>query len=87
MAGKIDFIVCEAGGFWYIESLDVPEEVAAQSNDVLSEWAKKMLIHDEPDVVFVGVYWRDDHNILTSGITQEAAMLKIRSTLKMAHAS
>jgi hypothetical protein len=87
MVGKIDFIVCEEGGAWYISSLNVPDEIACQSNDVLSSWAKCELIADEPGIVFVGVYWRDDHNIISSGITEEAAMRRVRVNLKMVHAS
>jgi hypothetical protein len=71
MDGKIDFIVCEAGGAWYIESLSVPEEIAVQPNPVLVEWAKRERFADEPDVVFIGVYWRDE--ILDeTGMTNEA---------------
>ena len=87
MSGKIDFIVCESGGAWYLASMVVPDEVAVQSNDVLSEWAKRRLIQDEPDIVFVGVYWRDDFSVLTSGITQEAAMRRINDSFRIAQAS
>lgn len=58
--GKIDFIVCEAGGAWYIESLLVPEEIALQPNPILVQWAREYRFFDEPDVVFIGVYWRDE---------------------------
>ncbi len=60
MEGKIDFIVCEEGGAWYLESLSVPQEIAVQPNPVLVEWAKRERFSDEPDVVFIGVYWRDE---------------------------
>lgn len=73
MDGKIDFIVCEAGGAWYIESLQIPEEIALQPNPVLVEWAREHRFHDEPDVVFVGVYWRDEV-LDETGLTTKAAI-------------
>jgi hypothetical protein len=60
MQGKVDFIVCEEGGGWYIESLDIPAEIAVQPDKVLVEYAKTERFSDEPDVVYVGVYWRDE---------------------------
>jgi hypothetical protein len=58
MNGKIDFIICEDGGSWYIESKNVPLDVAILPNAELVEWTKKEMF-DCPDIVFVGVYWRD----------------------------
>lgn len=60
MNGKIDFIVCEDGGSWYIESLNVPQEIALQPDGPLVQWAKSEHFDNDPDVVFVGVYWRDE---------------------------
>jgi hypothetical protein len=71
--GKIDFIVCEEGGSWYIESLQVPQEIAVLSNSTLVEWAKSERFADEPDVVFVGVYWRDEV-LDETGLTTEAVI-------------
>lgn len=73
MEGKIDFIVCEEGGSWYLESLQIPQEIATQSNAILVQYAKDNRFHDEPDVVFIGVYWRDQ--VLDEmGLTTEAAV-------------
>jgi len=60
MDGKIDFILCEDGGCWYIESLNVPPEIATQPDHVMVQWAKTEAFKDEPDIVFIGVYWRDN---------------------------
>ncbi len=73
MNGKVDFIVCEEGGGWYIESIQVPLEIAIQSNADLIQYAKETRFNDEPDVVYVGVYWRDQ--VLDEmGLTTEAAV-------------
>jgi hypothetical protein len=58
--GKIDFIVCEEGGGWYITSLKVPIEIAKLDNKFVTEWAKNNHFLNEPGLIFVSVYWRDD---------------------------
>lgn len=81
MEGKIDFIVCEMGGAWYIESLSVPEEIAVQTNPVLVEWAKRERFADDPDVVFIAVYWRDE--ILDeTGLTTDAVVSSTYQKMK-----
>jgi hypothetical protein len=73
MNGKVDFIVCEEGGGWYIESIQIPPEIAIQSNANLVQYAKETRFDDEPDVVYIGVYWRDQ--VLDEmGLTTEAAV-------------
>ena len=73
MKGKIDFIVCEGSGAWYLESLQVPEEIATQPNAALVEYAKAEKFNNEPDILFVGVYWRD--SVADElGLTTEAAV-------------
>jgi hypothetical protein len=80
MDGKIDFIVCEEGGSWYIESLNVPAEIASQTDSTMVQWAKAERFKDEPDVVFVGVYWRDQ--ILDeSGLSTETIISNYNKTL------
>ena len=59
MDGKIDFIVCEREGTWYITSFNVPHDIAVSSNPTIVEWAQKTHLCDDPDVIYVGVYWRD----------------------------
>ena len=71
--GKIDFIVCEAGGAWYIESLQVPQEIAVLPDADLVEFARSGRFQDEHDVIFIGVYWRDEHLDL-AGLTTSAAV-------------
>ena len=73
MKGKVDFIVCEEGGGWYIESLDVPADIAVQPDKVMVEWAKADRFSDEPDVVFIGVYWRDEW-LDETGLTTQAVI-------------
>lgn len=75
-SGKIDFIVCEEGGSWYIESLQVPQEIAVLPNAALVEWAKSERFADEPDVVYVGVYWRDEV-LDKTGLTTEAVIANV----------
>ena len=73
--GKIDFIVCEEGGSWYIQSLDVPDDIAISPNSHLVEWAKKIL-KEEPGIIYVGVYWRDE--VLDEmGLTEEKAIERV----------
>jgi hypothetical protein len=74
--GKIDFIVCESSGGWYTTSFNVPDEIAVQSNDYLVDWAKHEKFNDEPDIIFVGVYWRDSLIDQCSGITQSSILKK-----------
>jgi len=81
MVGKIDFIVCEEGGSWYIESADVPDDIATKRNSYLVEWAKKEFLKEEPDIVYVGVYWRDEA-LDEMGITTEKVIEKINLSLK-----
>jgi hypothetical protein len=76
MDGKIDFIVCEEGGGWYLESLVVPAEIAVQPDKILVEYAKRERFSDEPDVVYVGVYWRDEV-LDETGLTTEAVVSKV----------
>jgi hypothetical protein len=81
MIGKVDFIVCEEGGSWYIESLQIPVEIAIQPNANLVEYAKKTRFDDEPDVIYVGVYWRDQ--VLDEmGLTTEAAVSSVYERLQ-----
>jgi hypothetical protein len=75
MEGKVDFIVCEEGGGWYLESLNVPPEIAVQPDKALVEWAKAERFCDEPDIVYVGVYWRDEW-LEETGLTTEAVVSK-----------
>ena len=61
--GKIDFIVCESFcNTWHTESVEVPDNIACQSNEIIVEWAMNNKFLDE-DIFYVGVYWRDDENI------------------------
>jgi len=78
--GKVDFIICEKGGFWYLESYQVPKDIAIQPNQILVDWAKVEKLSDEPDIVYVGVYWRDQL-LDDTGITNEAAVNKAYSTM------
>lgn len=72
--GKVDFIICEEGGFWYLESFQVPLDIAVQPNPILVQWAKTEKLSREPDIVYVGVYWRDQIIDDDTGITNEAAV-------------
>ena len=56
-----------------MESLTVPPEIAVQPDNVLVEWAKAERFCDEPDIVYVGVYWRDEV-LDETGLTTEAAV-------------
>lgn len=80
-SGKIDFIICEDGGCWYLESFQVPLEIATQANHVLIHWAKAEKLSDNPDIVYVGVYWRDQLIDDEAGITNEAAINKAYSQI------
>lgn len=86
MKGKIDFIVCEKDGAWYTESIQIPPEIATQPDQVLVDWAKRERFNDEPDIVFIGVYWRDQ--VLDElGLTTEAAVAAAYSKInKVANA-
>lgn len=81
MVGKIDFIVCEDCGSWYISSVDVPDDIAIKPNSYLVEWAKKEIFKEEPDIIYVGVYWRDEA-LEEMGITTEKVIEKIHLSLK-----
>lgn len=81
MAGKVDFIVCEQEGGWYIESLQIPEEIATQSNQALVEYAKENRFSDEPDIVYIGVYWRDQA-LDEMGLTPDAAVSAIYARMQ-----
>lgn len=54
---KIDFIICESGGFWRTESHNIPKNIALKSDKEIILWAKANKILD--DEFFIGVYWND----------------------------
>jgi hypothetical protein len=81
MNGKVDFIVCEEGGGWYIESLQIPAEICTQPNANLVQYAKETRFADEPDVVYVGVYWRDQA-LDEMGLTSEAAVSAVYARMQ-----
>lgn len=75
MKGSIDFIVCEDVGCWYIQPLQVPIEIAKQNNNSLVEWAKINHFNNDPDISYIGVYWRDELlDEAGEGITTDAAI-------------
>jgi hypothetical protein len=59
--GRIDFILCENNGGWYITSKEVPLSVAAGDNAGLQAWMEEELKKDGEieDICYIGVYWRD----------------------------
>ncbi|MFW9878244.1 MAG: hypothetical protein ACFFG0_34620 [Candidatus Thorarchaeota archaeon] len=59
--GKIDFIICEEGGAWYFESLQIPADIAVRPDSELVRYAKENHFKDNLDIIFIGVYWRDDY--------------------------
>ena len=59
--GRIDFILCENSGAWYITSKEVPLNIAAGANEGLQAWMETELKKDGEieDICYIGVYWRD----------------------------
>ena len=57
--GRIDLIVCLRNGSWYFDHVTVPTKIAQQDDHKIIEWAKENEAVDGPDVIYIGVYWRD----------------------------
>jgi hypothetical protein len=55
---KIDFMICLRDNSWYVESQDVPAEIAARSSEEITAWAVENF-YNRVDIFWVGVYWRD----------------------------
>jgi len=55
---KIDFIICESSGVWFMQSHSIPQNIAIKSDIEIVNYGIEKSLFDE-EYFYIGVYWND----------------------------